>query len=44
MKTMADGLDVSHLPVGITSAGAVASLDGSFASAFIRATDPEGAP
>lgn len=40
LEGMADQLDPSHLPDGMTLADAVQALDGAFASAFIRATKP----
>ncbi|WP_217996594.1 arsenite methyltransferase [Piscicoccus intestinalis] len=40
LEAMADQLDPTHLPAGMTLADAVQALDGAFASAFIRATKP----
>lgn len=40
LEAMADQLDDSHLPAGMTLDDAVEALDGAFASAFIRATKP----
>ena len=40
LEGMADQLDPAHLPEGMTLAEAVDALDGSFASAFIRARKP----
>ena len=40
LEAMADQLDPSSLPAGMSLADAVAALDGAFASAFIRATKP----
>ncbi|WP_203567927.1 arsenite methyltransferase [Aestuariimicrobium ganziense] len=40
LTEMADQLDPSHLPDGFSLADAVQTLDGAFASAFIRATKP----
>ncbi|MCE1180110.1 MAG: arsenite methyltransferase [Micrococcales bacterium] len=40
LEGMADQLDPTHLPEGMTLADAVQALDGAFASAFIRATKP----
>lgn len=43
LEEMADQLDPTHLPEGMTLAAAVTALDGAFASAFVRATKPGGA-
>ncbi len=40
LDAMADELDASHLPAGMSLPDAVAALDGAFASAFVRATKP----
>lgn len=40
LEAMADMLDPTHLPAGMSLADAVEALDGAFASAFIRATKP----
>ena len=40
LEAMADQLDLSQLPEGMTLSEAVAALDGAFASAFIRASKP----
>jgi len=40
LEAMADQLDPSQLPDGMTLSEAVAALDGAFASAFIRASKP----
>ncbi len=40
LEAMADQLDPSQLPDGMTLADAIEALDGAFASAFIRATKP----
>jgi SAM-dependent methyltransferase len=40
LEAMADQLDPSHLPEGMSLEGTVDALDGSFASAFVRATKP----
>lgn len=41
LEAMADQIDVSHLPAGMTRDEAITALDGAFASAFIRATKPD---
>ena len=40
LEAMADQLDPTQLPAGVTLAEAVDALDGAFASAFIRAAKP----
>ena len=40
LESMAEELDESQLPEGMTPAAAVEALDGAFASAFVRATKP----
>lgn len=42
LEAMADQLDPSHLPEGMALETAIDALDGSFVSAFVRATKPPG--
>jgi arsenite methyltransferase len=42
LEAMADQIDPSHLPSGMSVADAVDALEDSFASAFVRATKPAG--
>lgn len=40
LEDLADQMDLAHLPAGMTRDQAVETLDGAFASAFVRATKP----
>lgn len=42
LEAMADQLDASQLPAGMTIEEGIDALDGAFASAFVRATKPAG--